>query len=154
MKKCLLLLVSFLAVSTIVSAAQFKTKPLTKELRSYITKTYKAVPHKKLVLYIPDESPNCPYGQAFMNALTKQKSRTDLKGSYSFQAQITHSSQSYATAQEADAAWKKMSDFFNACGFLCIISLEKNWIYSIGNAVGFEEAKALPKLFTTFKSKP
>ena len=154
MKKYLLLLVLLLSVGIAQSAVNFKTKPLTKGLRSYITKTYKVVPHKKLVIYVLEESTSCPYGQAFIDAFNKQRSRTDLKGSYSFQPQILQSSKGYATAQEADAAWKKMSDFLTACGVLCIVSLENNWIYSIGNAVGFEEAKALPKVFTTLKSKP
>ena len=154
MKKCLLLLVSFLAISTIVSAAQFKTKPLTKELRSYITKTYKAVPHKKLVLYFPDESPSCPHWQAFIATFKKQQNRTDLKQNYSFQPQILHSTKNYTSAQESAADAKKMSDFFNACGIFCIVSLEKNWIYSPGNSISKEEVKVLPKLFTTFKSKP
>lgn len=135
------------------SETQFKTKLLNPEVKEYISTTYKPTANKKLVIY-PNATPNCPYGQAFMQALKKQQNRKDLEKAYLFRPMITQISESsFSNIEEAEYAGQKVMNFLNACGIFCIVNLENNWIYSFGNAVGLEEANALPKLFNSLKSK-
>ena len=153
MKKYLSLIL-FLLMSLHISNAnaQFNTENLSSSLKAFIAKMYKPDTNKKLVIYTFDSSPDCPYGRIFYNAFKKQMNSSDLKGSYVFQ----HSINSFSyTSEDADAEIlsKGFEEFVNKCGFFCIIDMNGNWFYSIGNAVGQEEAQILPSLFEELKYK-
>ena len=137
---------------------QFKTTPLSQKFKEYILKTYKPSTKKKIVLYL-NETPNCPYGKAFMKAFNKQKSRKDLQQNYFFKPLTINLEKSLsiqntnAAAEKAVAESELMVNFLSNCGIFCIVNIENNWLYSIGNSVGQEETDILPTLFTSLQSK-
>jgi len=147
MKKYLLLFALLLCAGPAFSAGnQFKTTPLDKDVKEYITQKYKPVSGKKTVIYAT-EKPNCPYGQAFMQSVDKQRKRTDLQKDYAFYGRVLERKAS------SEKEMTQFIKFFNSCGLLCVVSIKNNWIYSIGNSVGIEEAEMLPKMFDSLKSK-
>ena len=132
------------------ASKQFKTQPLSALTKDYIQTYHKTVKNKKMVLYEPSFlSASCPYVQAFATAFNKQRQRNDLT-SYSFQQQ-TLSIGPFPTTEEYNKEAEKLRSFAKECGPVCIVNLQKNWIYPI--EPGVEEAKTLSKTLTFFKNK-
>lgn len=155
MKKSLSLIL-FLMMSLHISnaRAQFYTEDLSPNVKVFIAKMYKPDTRKKLVLHTFDSVPDCPYGRMFYDAFNEQMNKDDLKNSYVFQKKITSFSYSYSSNDTyAKTLVQGFDELGNKCGFFCIIDMNDNWFYSIGNSVGIKEALILPLLFEELKYK-
>ena len=153
MKKYLSLILFWMMSLHISNAsAQFYTEDLSPNVKAFIAKMYKPDTRKKLVIYTFDSAPDCPYGRIFYDAFNKQMNNANLKNNYVFQHSINSFSYS-SDDTSAEILAQGFNELVNKCGFFCIIDMNDNWFYSIGNGVGTEEAQILPSLFEELKYK-
>ena len=153
MKKCLSLIL-FLMISLHVSNAnaKFHTENLSSNIKAFISKKYQFDTRKKLVIYTFDNAPQCPYGRIFYDAFNQQMNDADLENYYVFQHSINRFSYS-SNDTDAEVLSHGFDELADKCGFFCIIDMNGNWFYSIGNAVGEKQAQLLPSLFEELKYK-
>jgi len=144
LKRYLLLVAVLMYGIAFEAHAEYKTTPLNAEIKDYVSKKYKTVGSKKLVLY--DEQlaqVNCPHAAAFSKIFNKQRQRNDFRAAYSFQKQ------NHPTSSDTLTPY----NFAKLCGVVCVVSLKNNWIYSIGNSFAEEKATELSKALSALKSK-
>lgn len=152
MKKYLFLILFFILTLNVSNLyAQFQTENLSSEVKAFISEIYKPDTDKKLVIYTFDGSPQCPFGKIFVDAFNIQMNNTKFKDSYLFRRSID--SFSIPSGEDGKVLFEEFSKFVSDCGIFCIIDMNDDWIYSIGTAVGEEEAQILPSLFRELQYK-
>ena len=94
---------------------------------------------KKFVIYYVGA--DCPYAQAFINALDPLITDTTYTEKYNFYSQGASGMKKFATMEDAQADL----DFSNICQEFCIVNPKTNQVFSI-NGIGDKEAEKIPDI--------
>lgn len=101
---------------------------------------------RKIVIYYVGA--NCPYAQAFIDALKPIEENPQYSSEFIFQAKdISSGLQSFETMEDAQAE----VNFSNTCHEFCIINPKNNEIFAI-EGTGLEEAKKLPDIIEQLRN--
>jgi len=126
------------------------TKKLAPELVDYLKKSNKYGTYynqnKKFAIYFTGM--NCPYGEAFANAMSAIVNDPSYKDSYNFYAMdANQTSAQFNSNEEA----KNDVDFSNLCNAFCIVNPSKNELYYL-DGVGEEDAANIKTTFDNLKA--
>ncbi len=100
--------------------------------------------NKKLAIYYVGA--DCPYAQAFIDAIDPLREDSSYSEKYNFYPQAASGSKTFSTMEEAQAD----VDFSNICQEFCIIHPIKNQVFTI-NGIGYDEATKLGSIFEQLK---
>lgn len=99
---------------------------------------------KKFAIYYVGA--DCPYAQAFINAIDPLKSSTEYTDKYNFFPKEASGIKQFDSMEDAQAD----VNFSNTCREFCIVNPAKNQIFAI-DGIGNEEAAQLGSIFEQLK---
>lgn len=99
---------------------------------------------KKFVIYFVGA--DCPYAQAFIDAIDPVSSNSEFSSKYNFYPQEASGSKTFDNMDDANAD----IEFSNTCHEFCIVNPSKNEIFAI-DGVGYEEAEKVGSIIEQLK---